>query len=316
MDTAAQEAIREATRSLIRAANSGDIDAMVEVGRRLLIGRDAPRAPDKGAAMIFAAAERGARGAMALSAGLLAAGVGVAVNWPAALEQLRRAANLGHVSATAQLDLIDEAGGLNIQAPPAEIVSTAPRLWWVRDLASAAECVWLIERARGRLQPATVYDPDEGRLNLQSARTNSLFAFDLAEADLVVMAVRARIASALGVRQGQLEASNVLHYAPGQAFVRHFDFIQPGVETLAEELVSNGQRIATALIYLSQDYEGGETDFPSLKQRFKGAPGDSLLFMNTEASGAPDRATLHAGLPPTSGEKWLFSQFVRDKAAW
>ncbi len=312
METAAAEV----TRSLIRAANGGDIGAMVEVGRRLLVGRDAPFAPDKGAAMIFAAAERGAPEALALSASLLSAGVGVAVNWPAALDQLRRAAGLGHAPAIAQLAALDGSGGVNVQPPPLEVISTAPRLWWIRCLASQAECDWLIARARGRLEQATVYDPEEGRLNLQSARTNSLFAFDLAEADLVVMAVRARIAAALGAAQGQLEASNVLHYAPGQTFVRHFDFIQPGVETLAPELARNGQRIATALIYLNQDYEDGETDFPTLKQRFKGAPGDGLLFMNTDPSGAPDRATLHAGLPPTSGEKWLFSQFVRDKRAW
>lgn len=28
--------------------------------------------------------------------------------------------------------------------------------------------------------------------------------------------------------------------------------------------------------------------------------------------GKPDKATRHAGLPPTEGEKWLFSQWIRE----
>jgi hypothetical protein len=33
-----------------------------------------------------------------------------------------------------------------------------------------------------------------------------------------------------------------------------------------------------------------------------------------EPDGKVDRGTLHAGLPPTSGEKWLLSQWVRVPA--
>lgn len=40
-------------------------------------------------------------------------------------------------------------------------------------------------------------------------------------------------------------------------------------------------------------------------------PGEQ--FSNTDPAGAPDYATLHAGLPPTTGEKWLLSQWIRSK---
>ena len=60
-------------------------------------------------------------------------------------------------------------------------------------------------------------------------------------------------------------------------------------------------------------YEGGETDFPRISFRFKGKRGDALLFSNTDPAGAPDYDTVHAGLPPTSGEKWLLSQWIRSR---
>jgi hypothetical protein len=57
----------------------------------------------------------------------------------------------------------------------------------------------------------------------------------------------------------------------------------------------------------------GETEFPRLTWRFRGRKGDALFWWSVDAAGRPDQSTLHAGLPPQSGEKWLFSQWVRDR---
>ena len=52
-----------------------------------------------------------------------------------------------------------------------------------------------------------------------------------------------------------------------------------------------------------------------LKYTFKGRTGDALMFGNVSENGAPDPMSLHAGLPPRSGEKWLLSQWVRNRHA-
>ena len=110
-----------------------------------------------------------------------------------------------------------------------------------------------------------------------------------------------------------LEAFAVLHYAPGEAYGEHVDFLDPAIPAYAAELAQRGQRVATCLIYLNDDYEGGETEFPKLGLSFKGGKGDALIFFSTDPSGHPDRRTVHAGRTPTSGEKWLLSQFFRDR---
>ena len=74
-----------------------------------------------------------------------------------------------------------------------------------------------------------------------------------------------------------------------------------------------GQRAVTALVYLNDGYEGGETDFPELGWKYRGRKGDALLFWNLTPQGEPEPRTLHAGLPPTSGEKWLYSKWIRQK---
>jgi hypothetical protein len=129
-----------------------------------------------------------------------------------------------------------------------------------------------------------------------------------------VLAARARIAATVGVPAAALEPIQVLHYAPGQTFERHYDFLDPDMPAFAAEIARAGQRLATFLVYLNDDFIGGETDFPLLDLRHRGAAGDALMFANLEPAGAPDRRMLHAGLPPASGEKWLLSQWIRDRA--
>lgn len=69
----------------------------------------------------------------------------------------------------------------------------------------------------------------------------------------------------------------------------------------------------TFLIYLNEEYEGGETAFPAIGLRYRGRAGDALFWANLDQQQLPDPLTLHAGLPPTSGEKWVFSQWIRER---
>jgi hypothetical protein len=103
-----------------------------------------------------------------------------------------------------------------------------------------------------------------------------------------------------------------MHYLPGQEFQPHFDIvINPDAPDYEEQLAKGGQRVLTFLVYLNDDYEGGETEFPALGARWKGRKGEALFFWNVAPDGALDERTLHAGLPVTSGEKWMLSQWIR-----
>jgi hypothetical protein len=112
-----------------------------------------------------------------------------------------------------------------------------------------------------------------------------------------------------------MEGPTVLHYAVGQEITEHFDFVNPKIPKYQEEITRRGERIITFLIYLNGDYAGGETEFPVLGVRHKGRRGEGLFFVNALPSGAPDSRMVHAGRPPTSGEKWIASQFIRNRVA-
>ena len=192
-------------------------------------------------------------------------------------------------------------------------LSDSPRIRLIRQFATPAECRWLIALGRPQLGPATVFDQTTGTQTLDPSRDNSFFVLRLGEMNVVTEVIRTRISAATSLPVPLFEPSQLLHYSVGQRFKLHHDFLDPANPAYAESLGTFGQRIATFLIYLNAGYSGGETSFPRIGLNYRAEPGDALFFANVTRDGAPDPSTLHAGLPPTAGEKWVFSQWIRDR---
>jgi hypothetical protein len=192
-------------------------------------------------------------------------------------------------------------------------LSDTPRIRVIKHFASPAECRWLTALARPQLAPAPVFDKATGEQTRDASRDNSFFALRLGEMNVFTEVIRNRISAATRLPVPLFEPSQVLHYSVGQRFKPHYDFLDPGNPAYSDSLNSFGQRIATFLIYLNEEYEGGETSFPKIGLNYRAEEGDALFFANVTQDGAPDPKTLHAGLPPTSGEKWVFSQWIRDR---
>lgn len=310
----------------MNAVEAQTADDLAEEGVRLLLGQG--RAQDSGeAAQVLAkAAEAGSARAAALAAVLAGAGVGRPQNWEDAFGYLEQAATLGDEEARRQLLLlageptgdwrhartrIDPADWL--KPAPVALMSHTPKIAVFRDLIPLAACEWLIELGQRNPTPALIYDPSTGVARADSLRSNSMTFLAIHQRDLVVLLVQARLAASAAQPRWALEAPSLLSYEVGQEFGLHFDFLDATVPAMRSEMEAIGQRVATFLVYLNNDYDGGETYFPDANIRFKGRPGDGLLFYNIGPDGAPDPRSRHAGLPPTRGRKWLLSQWIRNK---
>lgn len=262
--------------------------------------------------MVEAAASAGLADALERRALFECMGVGRAPDWSKAVDTLARAAERGSQAAAGQLLVLrGDPIGERLRAPPGQTISANPLVRTMAGFANAAECQWLMSIAAPRLERAIIYSGQTGEQGIDPGRTNQFALFDFVHIDLIVELIRARIASAIRAPSPCLEVSQVLRYAPGEEFAPHHDFLD--AQTMREEIAVRGQRAVTALIYLNEHFEGGETSFPEIGIEHRGKTGDALIFSNVDPLGKPDRRTLHAGRPPTSGEKWLFSQWVRDR---
>ena len=109
-----------------------------------------------------------------------------------------------------------------------------------------------------------------------------------------------------------MEPPRVFHYALTQDIKPHYDRLNDGVADYAGGGYK-GDRIATFLLYLNDDFDGGELEFPLVGQRFRGKAGDALYFAHVDQAGKPERLSLHAGLPIQRGEKYVLSQWIHDR---
>jgi prolyl 4-hydroxylase len=103
------------------------------------------------------------------------------------------------------------------------------------------------------------------------------------------------------------ETIQLTRYQIGQLYDPHYDhFNVPKYESL----VSN-DRIATALLYLNDDFVGGETIFTKLNIRITPKQGDILYFEY------PSKLAMkmeHGSSPILKGEKKIISLWIRQKA--
>lgn len=292
----------EAVDRLKTAAAKGDPDALFTLGGWRISGQVIARDTAAGRELMGKAANAGHPTASLFYAHFLANGTGGPADWRRALQVLDHIADQPAVAA--QLAMIRRMAvdplGEPLDLPPLETLSEHPAVFTTAAFVTDEECDYLIRASEPRLQPSVVTDRATGRMIPHPDRKSDGAFFGVGHEDLVVNAINRRIAAISETRLEQAEPLQILRYGPGGEFRTHFDFVKEG----------GNQRVLTALIYLTDDYEGGETRFVRTCLDFRGRKGDLLLFRNVTAEGRQDEQSEHAGLPVWSGTKIVASRWI------
>lgn len=317
----------EDLEALRRRAEANEPAAMIKYGKILLDMEGPGRHIPAGVTFVGRAAETGHPEALAQLAVIVAAGIAVRPEWPRAMDCLQSAAEQGWKPA--QEDLRFMSGGTGddfkllrrsinlvdwMQPPETQLVGERPRILTAKGMMNKGECERVIAKVRGKLRRAGTYDPASGREVDDNDRSNSKAEIAITDVDIPFVLLQLRMSNLLGLPVPCFEPTNILHYKPGQEFKPHVDYLNTDQPGLAANMAALGQRIVTLLIYLNDEYEGGETHFPRINFAFKGRAGDALMFGNVSENGEPEPQSLHAGTAPRSGEKWVLSQWVRNRA--
>ncbi len=297
---------------LARSASAGDVDALYTSACIHLDGVDGPRDIPRALEILHQAAQKNGAAAMRTLAVLSAIGAASPPNWNEAIGHLRSAAKTNDAIAIKQLSLIEHDA---MQRPlPARLdLSRSPDVWRLDGLLTRDECGYLIEAVKPLLHPSFVVDPVSGRPMRSTERTSSTASIHPFQQDMVMVGLNQRLAEAAQLPLANGEMLSVLMYQPGEQYRPHFDFLDASAGP-ASQWGAAGQRVATLLVSLSDDFDGGETHFLANGLEFKGRTGDAILFSNVDAAGNPDLSTRHAGRPIARGNKWLLSKWYRAKA--
>jgi prolyl 4-hydroxylase len=302
---AARGLIDEALALIDGGVGKDDPDALYCLAIWHLVGVNVPRDLKRARDLLRRAAIRGHAEAALIEVALVANGSGDTADWRLARQRLSEAAVSSPI-AQRQLHMLNampiDDDGNPLAFPPHTQLCEMPTVHIFPALLSPPECAHLAMAARDLLEPTTVFDSTTGQMVRHPVRTSSGAVIGPTREDLVIQAINRRIAMISGSRVEQGESLSILHYAPGEQYRPHFDFVAG----------SQNQRVKTIIVYLNHGYAGGATQFLANGATFKGNVGDAILFDNVDDAGARYVMSQHAGLPVVSGTKWVATRWIRQ----
>ena len=121
-----------------------------------------------------------------------------------------------------------------------------------------------------------------------------------------------KLSKIIGINKDHFEQLQVVRYEKGQQYKAHWDACYEDHKCV-EFMKQGGQRYATFLLYLNDDFTGGETHFPLRNKKIIPEKGKAALFFNLDENNIDKlENSKHAGLPPTSGIKWMCNVWIRQ----
>ncbi|MEC7947031.1 MAG: 2OG-Fe(II) oxygenase [Myxococcota bacterium] len=196
-------------------------------------------------------------------------------------------------------------------ASRARVLSEEPWVVVVDDYLPRSERNALVRAAVTRLQSPLL---DTGAIESDAAVRSGRVAWIHHDHAPRIRALADRIAKFVRIPLVNAESFQVVRYGPGHEYRPHFDGYDMSSSIGQANAARGGQRIVTALLYLSAPAIGGATGFPALDMDVEAVPGRLLLFWNVgQDIRTPHPRARHAGNPVEVGEKWIANLWFRER---
>ena len=176
----------------------------------------------------------------------------------------------------------------------------------IHNFLTDQECDQIIDLSRDQLIPSTVYDLEKNVYSVDTRKSQQCWLKD----DIpIVKRLSNKIKDFTNTHSMFTEDLQVVNYNPGGFFNPHYDACE-GDEAYCRRLNQNGPRYLTVLIYLNDDFTGGETVFPAINKSVKPEKGKAVIFQNVDEYGVIIEQAVHAGAPVKSGNKWIANKWI------
>jgi prolyl 4-hydroxylase len=176
------------------------------------------------------------------------------------------------------------------------------------DFISDAQAKAIIEKATPLFEESTIVSG--GVENIRKSQTAWI-----SKQESPVKEITEKVCQLTKTPFSHAEKMQIVKYDPNGFYNEHWDAACDDNPQCVEFEKNGGQRKITMLIYLNDDFEGGETRFPNLKKSFQPKKNGGLLFYSLENGGKHKchPKALHAGVPVKSGQKYICNIWLREK---
>lgn len=178
----------------------------------------------------------------------------------------------------------------------------------VDNVLTPDECKYLIEKAAPMFTRSSVV----GVEGPDTSRTSETAW--IPRDDPVARKVLNKVIEIVGANIENCEDLQVVKYEPGAYYRSHHDSCCEDTDACYSFEQDGGQRTATLLVYLNSEFTDGETHFPDHGDlKLKADTGSGIMFrpLGKEENKCHPKA-LHAGLPISSGTKYVCNAWVRE----
>lgn len=190
------------------------------------------------------------------------------------------------------------------------ILSENPLIYYVDDVLNKNECEHIIQISTNKLKPALVSGNLQGFKSPGRTGKNYWLSH---KNDEITFKIASKITNIVNKPLENAENFQVLYYSKNQKYEYHYDaFPLDNSDKAKRCLRKGGQRLLTALIYLNNVIQGGETEFKNLNIKITPKIGRILVFENTINNSLkkhPD--SLHSGKQVIEGEKYVINLWFR-----
>ena len=160
-------------------------------------------------------------------------------------------------------------------------VETA-EIWSIPEFVSADECARLIAEVNRTAKPSDLLDQGYG--HERAHRTS--YSGDFNSDDPFVKMIERRIDDTLGLPHENGETIQGQRYDVGQEFRAHMDWFWTKAPYWKREEQQGGQRCFTAMLYLNDVEEGGETHFHNIGVTIAPQQGALIVWNNAGLDGS------------------------------
>ncbi|CUT99594.1 prolyl 4 hydroxylase subunit alpha 1 [Echinococcus multilocularis] len=189
-----------------------------------------------------------------------------------------------------------------------EVVQVEPPILQWHDFVTQNEVDQIIKLARPKLKRALVRNPASGALEPVPYRvTKNVWLPD--DMNILTKSLNNRIRMATGLNIDHGEELQVANYGLGGYYAPHYDYARRF--EMDEYENAHGNRIATAMIYLTSVKMGGATAFTKTKAVVKPVARSLVFWYNLLRSGDGDMRSRHGACPVLVGCKWVMNKWIR-----
>ena len=186
----------------------------------------------------------------------------------------------------------------------------------INNFINKEDIKYIITKCKNYLKRSTIANFDSEITSWRTSKTAFINNI-LGSNDPVLKKIINKVTKLENIKPEYIEEINLTYYKEGNQYKQHHDYYNPKSNPTEEYILKNsGQRMKTIFVYLKNAIEGGETNFPIEKKKFKLKEGDAIMWENGFKENNiyyMNYNSLHEGLPPKKGEKYGLNIWIKNK---